>query len=239
MLLVIVRRELTSMERPRASTQPSRRSLLLRWSTVALLGACSEAFVAPNPWSGGRSLATPPHAHIPKAGDGSPDLRDYFHALTNGQSGGGQMTIMSAEGTETGSMSDGGGAGETSIVNLDADRSLPPPPLKEVKDLKVELLKLACQSDRGRLLDSAGRYRAASLLQDLEMQNPTADPAESPLLQGRWTLVYSTDDPTRSSPFFWAFRKALAGVKVSEYRMKVSPWCGQLDPCGTEQSVHH
>ena len=29
-------------------------------------------------------------------------------------------------------------------------------------------------------------------------------------LSGTWELLYSTDDPTRSSPFFWAFRQAFS-----------------------------
>jgi len=33
----------------------------------------------------------------------------------------------------------------------------------------------------------------------------------SGLLAGEWELLYSPEDPTRSSPFFWAFRKAFPG----------------------------
>ena len=34
--------------------------------------------------------------------------------------------------------------------------------------------------------------------------------AVSGLLQGEWELVYAPEDDTRSSPFFWAFRKAFS-----------------------------
>ncbi len=41
---------------------------------------------------------------------------------------------------------------------------------------------------------------------ELEMRTPIADTAASEALLGRWALVYASEDPTRSSPFFWAFR---------------------------------
>lgn len=41
------------------------------------------------------------------------------------------------------------------------------------------------------------------------MRTPIADTATSEALLGRWALVYASEDPTRSSPFFWAFRCAL------------------------------
>jgi len=32
-------------------------------------------------------------------------------------------------------------------------------------------------------------------------------------LQGKWDLLWTNDDVTRASPFFWAFRKATRGLK--------------------------
>lgn len=61
----------------------------------------------------------------------------------------------------------------------------------------------------GYQADDASRY-----VSELEQQNPTPSPAESELLKGRWLLVYASEDATRSSPFFWAFRKLLDGTMV-------------------------
>ena len=33
------------------------------------------------------------------------------------------------------------------------------------------------------------------------------------LLQGKWDLLWTNDDVTRASPFFWAFRKATKDIK--------------------------
>lgn len=41
---------------------------------------------------------------------------------------------------------------------------------------------------------------------ELEMRTPIEETATSEALLGRWALVYASEDATRSSPFFWAFR---------------------------------
>lgn len=37
-------------------------------------------------------------------------------------------------------------------------------------------------------------------------------PIDNALLNGEWRLIYATEAVTRSSPFFWAFRKATSGT---------------------------
>jgi len=68
------------------------------------------------------------------------------------------------------------------------------------------LLRLAAATDRGQRLTEETRRRAEELLDAVEAGNPTSAPARSPLLEGNWRLVFSSEDVTRSSPFFWACR---------------------------------
>lgn len=63
--------------------------------------------------------------------------------------------------------------------------------------------------NRGQLATPAERSRVEDVIWELEMRTPIADTATSEALLGRWALVYASEDPTRSSPFFWAFRCAL------------------------------
>ena len=37
-------------------------------------------------------------------------------------------------------------------------------------------------------------------------------PIDVTLLNGEWRLIYATEAVTRSSPFFWAFRKSTSGI---------------------------
>ncbi|CEM18277.1 unnamed protein product [Vitrella brassicaformis CCMP3155] len=88
------------------------------------------------------------------------------------------------------------------------------PESNPLEDLKIELLESAAASGRGQFaLEGASRATFDSILADLEALNPTPAPATSPLLKGTWRLVYASEDVTRSSPFFWAFRKALEGIR--------------------------
>jgi hypothetical protein len=51
---------------------------------------------------------------------------------------------------------------------------------------------------------SAQKEQASSLISALELQNPTPKPTDSPLIHGRWELLYSSTQLFRSSPFFMA-----------------------------------
>ena len=71
------------------------------------------------------------------------------------------------------------------------------------------LLRLCAATDRGMRCTSAERARIASLVRDMEAGAP---PADATMLNGNWRLLYaSTPSVYRSSPFFWAFKQALAG----------------------------
>eukprot|EP00903_Cladosiphon_okamuranus_P019804 g18203.t2 len=90
-----------------------------------------------------------------------------------------------------------------------ADKDTP-----EVAQLKLDLLRIAALTGRGQLATPAERSRVEDVIWELEMRTPIADTATSEALLGRWALVYASEDPTRSSPFFWAFRKATEGLKL-------------------------
>jgi len=62
---------------------------------------------------------------------------------------------------------------------------------------------------------SAGETASiAALLRTLEGSGlGYGSPAESSAMEGDWSLVYCSESPTRSSPFFWAFRELCRGVE--------------------------
>jgi len=77
----------------------------------------------------------------------------------------------------------------------------------------AKFLELAAATNRGQTGSPAILDRVQDALEELESMNPTASPAASPLLDGKWALVYASEDPTRCSPFFWAWRQRFAGTK--------------------------
>ena len=78
---------------------------------------------------------------------------------------------------------------------------------ERVEDCKAGLIEACAGTDLGTASsDVEDRIR------DLERLGEDAGfgqaSALSGLMSGEWELVYSSDDVTRSSPFFWAFRRA-------------------------------
>mmetsp|Transcript_6349 Transcript_6349/g.9635 ORF Transcript_6349/g.9635 Transcript_6349/m.9635 type:complete len:321 (-) Transcript_6349:310-1272(-) len=78
---------------------------------------------------------------------------------------------------------------------------------------KKELLALASATSRGQVTTLTQRGKISKAIAVLEASNPESDAAYSPKMIGQWLLVYGSGDVTRSSPFFWAFRKLLKGQK--------------------------
>lgn len=70
----------------------------------------------------------------------------------------------------------------------------------------ASLLRIAASTGRGEFASSDQKDKAAKLISVLEENNPTAEPAKSPMINGRWELVYSSSQLFRSSPFFMAGR---------------------------------
>lgn len=70
----------------------------------------------------------------------------------------------------------------------------------------MELLRTAALTDRGQTANEEQRRRVRDLVADIEARvDPDFDQSD---LDGEWRLVYASEAPYRSSPFFWAFRAA-------------------------------
>ena len=74
--------------------------------------------------------------------------------------------------------------------------------------LKRELTRLMSATDRGA--KDTNRAQIVQTIDDLSRSG--MDVVVSDIL-GEWELLYTDDEVTRSSPFFWAFRKALTGIE--------------------------
>jgi hypothetical protein len=79
-------------------------------------------------------------------------------------------------------------------------------PSLSLDDLKADLVRTCTRSSKP-LLDEV-RTIVRELEDKAEMVGVGQASAVSGLLAGEWELLYSPEDITRSSPFFWAFRKA-------------------------------
>lgn len=79
-------------------------------------------------------------------------------------------------------------------------------PLEPVKDTIAALLQIAASTGRGEFATASQKDQAAELIASMELQNPTPEPTNSPLINGRWELLYSSTQLFRSSPFFMAGR---------------------------------
>merc|ERR1711988_1575029 len=84
------------------------------------------------------------------------------------------------------------------------------------EELKTKVYQLASISQRGKYMTTSQRSEINQYIKELENQNPTAFPADDALLIGKWQLVYSSDDATRSSPFFWAFKNLVGNKQISQ-----------------------
>jgi hypothetical protein len=107
----------------------------------------------------------------------------------------------------------------------------------------MKLLPIAASTGRGEFATSQQKNQAAGWIAALELVNPTPEPANSPLINGRWELLYSSTQLFRSSPFFMAgravcstpeqaqqydwfcdmHRKALAISSIGQVRQIVTP----------------
>mmetsp|Transcript_10683 Transcript_10683/g.30900 ORF Transcript_10683/g.30900 Transcript_10683/m.30900 type:complete len:173 (-) Transcript_10683:4930-5448(-) len=78
-------------------------------------------------------------------------------------------------------------------------------------DLKQQLLKMVAAFDRGQAATKAQRADVAEVIGQLESLNDDTQPVGK-LVEGTWRLVYSSDNPTRSSPLWWATRQLAGGI---------------------------
>ena len=121
----------------------------------------------------------------------------------------------------------------TSIDNDDATDIADPPPsssssslLSRIEECKISLLQMCnnIDSDKKKSVSSLTTNNIESVIYEIELlhsqqqqqqqqQQPTSiSKTNSNLLtNGVWELIYTSTDITRSSPFFWAFRRAFSG----------------------------
>eukprot|EP00535_Pseudo-nitzschia_heimii_P001386 CAMPEP_0197181932 /NCGR_PEP_ID=MMETSP1423-20130617/6065_1 /TAXON_ID=476441 /ORGANISM="Pseudo-nitzschia heimii, Strain UNC1101" /LENGTH=393 /DNA_ID=CAMNT_0042632279 /DNA_START=116 /DNA_END=1297 /DNA_ORIENTATION=- len=76
----------------------------------------------------------------------------------------------------------------------------------DIETTLSSLLRIAASTGRGEFANSDQKEKAAELISVLEKNNPTPEPANDPMINGRWELVYSSSQLFRSSPFFMAGR---------------------------------
>mmetsp|Transcript_2722 Transcript_2722/g.5730 ORF Transcript_2722/g.5730 Transcript_2722/m.5730 type:complete len:303 (+) Transcript_2722:128-1036(+) len=78
--------------------------------------------------------------------------------------------------------------------------------VEELESCKADLVRSCTQLDKPSL------EQVQDLVSELEMLGEQVGVGQASslggLLSGEWELLYSPEDVTRSSPFFWAFRKA-------------------------------
>lgn len=79
-------------------------------------------------------------------------------------------------------------------------------------ELMNKLVGMVQNTNRGR--DKSNEDEIKSLIETIESM-PSSETVEEKLnlLRGKWDLLWTNDDVTRASPFFWAFRKATRDIK--------------------------
>ncbi|CAE7589242.1 unnamed protein product, partial [Symbiodinium necroappetens] len=77
--------------------------------------------------------------------------------------------------------------------------------------IRLRLLAAAASTCRGQCGSEADRQGALQLVKAMEALNPTPEPTKG-LLEGKWRLIFASEDVTRSSPFFWGWRRMLEGI---------------------------
>jgi hypothetical protein len=74
-------------------------------------------------------------------------------------------------------------------------------------------MKTCYDSNRGQNINDRSKVSSivSSIVSSMVEQNKSS--IVSSMILGHWDLIYIDEDVTRSSPFFWAFRKAFKGIE--------------------------
>eukprot|EP00903_Cladosiphon_okamuranus_P009349 g8915.t1 len=96
--------------------------------------------------------------------------------------------------------------------------SVSAPDVDEITLIKNSLLQVAAMTERGQLATDAQRNDMDALVGRLEdlRANDELGPFEDENMVGIWTLVYSSSQAFRSSPFFATFQALLGKEGVAE-----------------------
>lgn len=193
--------------------------MIVRILLIALLAGASNAFVSSIPRRCSTSLfagdylddmssSQPSDDDKPTPDDDIPQS-DYLEDLAL------SLSHASDDGSDISDISPSDAADDDDEA-IDGDepasaaRQLSTPPLESV-DVDVDqtimtLLQIGASTGRGEFAKEDQKQKAADLISAIELQNPAAEPSKSPLISGRWELVYSSTQLFRSSPFFMAGR---------------------------------
>ncbi|GIL51714.1 hypothetical protein Vafri_7650 [Volvox africanus] len=79
--------------------------------------------------------------------------------------------------------------------------------LDDLLPTKLELLKKVACLNRGAIASSNDKYEVSSFVE--VMEDAAGSLVQLDDVQGKWELLYSSVEPFRSSPFFWAFQEGL------------------------------
>ena len=78
----------------------------------------------------------------------------------------------------------------------------------EKQSFKEKLYLLSAKTNRGSMVSDSETSTAASLIENLEMLNPTYRPAMSQSVVGDWELIFASTRIIRASPIFQVIRAA-------------------------------
>ncbi|KAG0613090.1 hypothetical protein M758_6G075900 [Ceratodon purpureus] len=84
------------------------------------------------------------------------------------------------------------------------------------EELKKLVMRAVTNTNRGKTATDEQKQYIYSLLVELEGQNPTADPINSPALSGRWALLYTAPIDERTSDKY-------AGTEEGPFLSRVKP----------------
>ncbi|XP_024369799.1 probable plastid-lipid-associated protein 4, chloroplastic isoform X1 [Physcomitrium patens] len=87
---------------------------------------------------------------------------------------------------------------------------------KTREELKKLVMQSVTNTNRGKTATNEQRLYIFSLLQELESQNPTIDPVNSPLFSGRWALLYTAPVDEKTSDKY-------AGTEEGPFLSRVKP----------------
>lgn len=94
------------------------------------------------------------------------------------------------------------------------------------ESLIASLLRLAAATSRGQLATESQMSAVDDIVMSLEEVNPNPQPVETDLIDGTWTLVYSSTKLFQSNPFLMAAITPL--LQLGQVRQKIAVDDGKL-----------